>query len=129
VPLRHGRRASAGPRTIDGSAPVPPPRSLWEERPKARAAGSLTVEWTRQPHRAPRQATRHLAVKRVTCTGARRPGGPLLPVEVVAVSAQERRPRRNEEPSDGLLLTSLPVADVPSACLVVQWSRGRWESE
>jgi hypothetical protein len=105
------------------------PSYLWEEMQKARAEGSITVELTRQPHRAPRQATRHLAVKRVTCTGAHRPGGPLLPVEVVAVSAQERRPRRNEEPSDGLLLTSLPVADVPSACLVVQWSRGRWESE
>jgi hypothetical protein len=28
-----------------------------------------------------------------------------------------------------LLLTRLPVADFPRACLVVHWSRGRWEIE
>jgi hypothetical protein len=92
-----------------------------------RAAGSITVEVTRQSHRAPRQATLRVAVKRVTFTGARRPGGPLPPVEGVAVYAKERRPPRNQEPIAWLLLTSLPVADVPSACLVLQWYQGRWE--
>jgi Transposase DNA-binding/Transposase Tn5 dimerisation domain len=106
-----------------------PSSYLWEEMQKARAAGSITVELTRQPHRASRQATLRVAVKRVTFTGARRPGGPLPPVEVVAVYAKERRPPRNEEPIEWLLLTSLPVADFPSACMVVQWYRCRWEIE
>jgi hypothetical protein len=103
------------------------PSSFGEARPKARAAGAITVELTRQPPRAPRQATRRVAVKRVTCTGARRPGGPLPPVEVVAVYATERRPPRNQEPLEGLLLTRLPVADFPRACLVLPWSQCRWE--
>jgi hypothetical protein len=97
------------------------PHSLWEDRPKARATGSLTVEVTRQPHRPPRQATLKVAVKRVLCSGARRPGGKLPPVEVVAVYAKERRPPRGEEPLAWLWLTSLPVVDFPSACLVLQW--------
>jgi hypothetical protein len=67
------------------SGPGNPPTSCWEERRKAPAAGSLPVELTRPPHRAPRQAPRRVAVNRVTCTGARRPGGPRPPVAVVAV--------------------------------------------
>jgi hypothetical protein len=56
------------------------------------------VAVTRQPHRPPRQAPLTVAVKRVLVSGARRPGGQLPPVEVVAVDAQERRPPRGEEP-------------------------------
>jgi Transposase DNA-binding/Transposase Tn5 dimerisation domain len=105
------------------------PRYLWEDMQKARAAGRLTVELTRQPDRPPRQVTLRVAVKRVTVNGARRPGGRLPPVEVVAVYAKECRPPRGEEPVEWLLLTSLPVADFPSACTVVQWYRCRWEIE
>jgi Transposase DDE domain len=105
------------------------PRSVWEEMQKAGAAGRLTVELTRQPDRPPRQVTLRVAVKRVTCNGARRPGGRLPPVEVVAVDAKECRAPRGEEPIEWLLLTSLPVADFPSACTVVQWYRCRWEIE
>jgi hypothetical protein len=103
------------------------PSSWWEERQKARAAGSITIEVTRQPHRPPRQATLRVAVKRVMFSGARRPGGKLPPVEVVAVYAKERRPPRGEEPIEWRLRTSLPVADFPSACLVLQWYQCRWE--
>jgi hypothetical protein len=99
----------------------PAPRYLWAERQKARAAGRLTVELTRQPDRPPRQVTLRVTVKRVTCKGARRPGGRLPPVEGVAVYAQEGRPPRGEAPVAWLLLTTLPVADFPSACTVVQW--------
>ena len=70
------------------------PRDLWEEMQKARAAGRMTVELTRQPDRPPRQLTLRVAVKRVTVNGARRPGGRLPPVEVVAVYAKECRPPR-----------------------------------
>jgi Transposase DNA-binding/Transposase Tn5 dimerisation domain len=105
------------------------PSYLWEEMQKARAAGSITVEVTRQPHRPPRQATLRVAVKRVMLSGARRPGGKLPPVEVVAIYAKERRPPRGEEPIEWLLLTSLPVVDFPSACLVLQWYQCRWEIE
>ena len=102
---------------------------LWAEMQKARGLGSITVELTRQPNRPPRQATLRVAVKRVMFTGARRPGGRLPPVEVVAVYAKEHRPPGGEEPLEWLLLTSLPVADFPSACTVVQWYRCRWEIE
>jgi hypothetical protein len=105
------------------------PHYLWEELQKARAAGSITIEVTRQPHRPPRQATLRVALKRMMFSGARRPGGKLPPVEVVAVYAKERRPPRGEEPIEWLLLTSLPVADFPSACLVLQWYQCRWEIE
>jgi IS4 transposase len=103
------------------------PRYLWEDMQKARAAGRMTVEWTRQPNRPPRRVTLRIAVKRVTCKGARRPGGRLPSVEVGAVYAKECRPPRGEAPIAWLLLTSLPVADFPSACTVVQWYRCRWE--
>jgi Transposase DNA-binding len=105
------------------------PRYLWEEMQKARAAGRITIELTRQPDRPPRQVTLRIAVKRVTFNGVRRPGGRLPPVEVVAVYAKECRPPSSEEPVEWLLLTSLPVADFPSACTVVQWYRCRWEIE
>jgi Transposase Tn5 dimerisation domain/Transposase DNA-binding len=105
------------------------PRYLWEEMQQARPAGSITVELTRQPDRPPRQVTLQVAVKQVTFHGARRPGGRLPPVELVAVYAKEPRPPSGEEPIEWLLLTSLPVADFPSACTVVQWYRCRWEIE
>jgi len=105
------------------------PSYLLEEMQKARAAGSITVEVTRQPHPPPRQGTLRVAVKRVMFSGTRRPGGKLPPVAVVAVYAKERRPPRGEEPIEWLLLTSLPAADFPSACLVLQWYQCRWEIE
>jgi hypothetical protein len=61
------------------------PRDVWEDMQQARAAGRMTIEWTRQPDRPPRQVTLRLAVKRVTGNGVRRPGGRRPPVEVVAV--------------------------------------------
>jgi hypothetical protein len=118
-------RAKCHRRIAKGQAP----RYLWEELQKARAAGRMTVELTRQPDRPPRQVTLRVAVKRVPCNGARRPGGRLPPVEVVAVYAKECRPPRGEEPIAWLLLTSWPVADFPSACTVVQGYRCRWEIE
>ena len=96
---------------------------------KSRAACSITVEVTRQRHRPPRQATLRVAVKRVMFSGARRPGGKLSPVEIVAIYAKERRSPRGEEPIEWFLLTSLPVVDFPSACLVLQWYQCRWEIE
>jgi Transposase DNA-binding/Transposase DDE domain len=118
-------RAKCHRRLAKGQAP----RDLWEDMQQARAAGRLTVELTRQPNRPPRQVTLRVAVTRVTVTGARRLGGRLPPVEVVAVYARECRPPSGEEPVEWLLLTSLPVADFPSACTVVPWYRCRWEIE
>jgi len=103
------------------------PRDLGEARPKARAAGRMTIALTRQPDRPPRQVTLRGAVTRGTFTGTRRPGGRLPPVEVMAVSAKECRPPSGEEPGEWLLRTSLPVVDFPRACTVVQGYRCRWE--
>lgn len=102
---------------------------LWPEMQSARPLGSLLVEVARQRARAPRQATLAVATRRVTLTGARRCGGRLPPVEVTVIYAKEHRPPKGEEPVEWLLLTSLPVADFPSACTIVQWYRGRWEIE
>ena len=104
-------------------------RYLWPEMQSTRPLGHLTIEVARQGDRAPRQATLAVATRRVTFTGARRGGGRLPPVEVTVIYAKERRPPKGEEPVEWLLLTSLPVEDFPSACTVVQWYRGRWESE
>jgi hypothetical protein len=118
-------RAKCNRRLVTGTEP----RYLWEEMQKAHAAGRITIELTRQPDRPPRPVTLRVVVKRVTFHGARRPGGRLPPVEVVAVYAKECRPPSSEEPIEWLLLTSLPVADFLSACTVVQWYRCRWEIE
>jgi hypothetical protein len=64
-----------GPRRL---AKETAPRYLWEDMPQARAAGHLTRD-------LPRPVTLSVAVKRVTFTGAHRPGGRLPPGEVVAV--------------------------------------------
>jgi hypothetical protein len=74
-------RAQGHRRLAKGTAP----RYVWEERQKARAAGRMTIALTRQPDQPPRQLTLRVAVTRVTCTGPRRPGGRLPPVEVIAV--------------------------------------------
>jgi hypothetical protein len=118
-------RATCNRRIANGKEP----RYLWEEMQQARAAGRMTVELTRQPDRPPRLVTLRVAVKRVTCNGARRPGGRPPPVEVVAVYAKECRPPSGEAPIAWLLLTSLPVADFPSACTVVQWYPCRGDIE
>src|SRR5215831_8862920 len=68
-----------------------------------------------------------VATHRVTCTGARRCGGRLPPVEVTVVYAKEWRPPKGEEALEWLLLTSLPVEDFPSACTLVRWYGCRWE--
>jgi hypothetical protein len=70
-----------------------------------------------------------VTAKQVTFHQARRPGGPLPPVEVAAIYAQEVAPPQGEEAVEWLLLTSLPVMDFASACTVVQWYRCRWEIE
>jgi hypothetical protein len=105
------------------------PRYVWEDIQQACAAGRLTVDLPRQPDRPPRPIALSVAVKRVTFQSARRPGDRLPPVEVVAVYAKECRPPNGEEPIEWLLPTSLPVADFPSACTVVQWYQCRWEIE
>jgi hypothetical protein len=110
-------------------ATEPAPRYVWEVMQKARAAGRLPVDLTRQPDRPPRPVTLSVVLRRVTFQGARRPGGRLPPVEVVAVYAKACRPPSGEEPMAWRWLTSLPVADCPSAWTVVQWYSGRWEIE
>jgi Transposase DNA-binding len=118
-------RAKCNRRLATGTEPC----YLWEAMQKARAAGRITVELTRQPDRQPRPVTLRVVVKRVTFHGARRPGGRRPPVEVVAVYAKECRPPSSEEPIAWLLLTSLPVVDCPRACLGRQWYQCRWEIE
>src|SRR5919202_224891 len=93
------------------------------------ALGTLTIDLARQPERPSRPVPLSVTAKPVTLHGARRLGGTLPPVTVSAVSAQEPSPPPGEAPVEWLLLTSLPVTDVPRACLVVQWSRCRWEMD
>jgi hypothetical protein len=76
----------------------PAPRNWWEVMQKARAAGRITVDRPRQPYRPRQPVPRRVVSRRVTCQGARRPGGRLPPVEVVAVCAKECRPPSGEVP-------------------------------
>ena len=104
-------------------------RYVWAEMQQTRSLGTLTIELARQPERPPRLATLAVTAKPVTFYGARRPGGKLPPVTVSAVYAQEPSPPPGEAPVEWWLRTSLPVTDVPRACLVVQWYRCRWAIE
>jgi hypothetical protein len=102
---------------------------LWEERQAARPLGKLTFTLSRQVERPARRVTLSVKARPVTFHGARRPGGRLPPVQLWAVYARELKPPKGEEPIEWLLLTSLPVEDFSSACLVVQWYGARWEIE
>jgi hypothetical protein len=110
-------------------APGAAQRYLWAEMQQTDALGTLTIDLARQPDRPPRPVTLAVTAKPVTFYGARRPGGKLPPVTVSAVYAQESSPPQGEAPVEWLLLTSLPVTDLPRACTVVQWYRCRWEIE
>jgi len=101
----------------------------WEEMQAARPLGKLTFTLSRQVERPARRVTLSVKARPVTFHGARRPGGRLPPVQLWAVYARELKPPKGEEPIEWLLLTSLPVEDFSSACLVVQWYGARWEIE
>jgi Transposase DNA-binding len=94
---------------------------LWPALQTTPPLGQLTVESARQPGRPARPAPLAVATRRVTFNRARRLGGQLPPVEVTVVYAKEHHPPKGAEPIEGLLLTSLPVEDFPSACTLVQW--------
>jgi Transposase Tn5 dimerisation domain/Transposase DNA-binding len=102
---------------------------LWEEMQAARPLGKLTFKLSRQADRPPRQATLAVTARPVTFNGARRPGGRLPPVQVWAIYAIELKPPKGAEPIEWLLLTSVPVSNLPRACLVMQWYRARWGIE
>jgi hypothetical protein len=108
-------------------APGAAQRYLWAEMQQTHALGTLTIQRARQLERPPQPVTLSVTATPVTFQGARRPGGQLPPVTVSAVYAQEPSPPQGEEPIEWLLLTSLPVTDVPCACTVVPWYRCRWE--
>jgi Transposase DNA-binding/Transposase DDE domain len=110
-------------------APGAAQRYLWAEMQQAPALGTLTIALARQPERPPRPVTLAGTATQVTFPGARRPGGTLPPGKVRAVYAKEPSPPQGEAPVEWMLLTSLPVTDVPQACTVVQWYRCRWERE
>jgi len=63
-------------------------------RQRSRAAVRVGRQAEGVHGRPPRRVPLKIAVKRVTCKGARRPGGRFPPVEVVAVYAKECRPPR-----------------------------------
>src|ERR1044071_8227464 len=58
---------------------------LWPEMREAQPLGHLTFALARTPERPPRQLTVTVTAKQVTFRQARRPGGPLPPVQVTAL--------------------------------------------
>jgi hypothetical protein len=102
---------------------------LWEELQAARPLGRITFELSRQADRPARPVTLSVRARSVIFYGARRPGGRLPSVQLWAVYAIEPKPPKGTEPIEWLLLTSVPVNDFASACLVMQWYRARWEIE
>jgi hypothetical protein len=118
-------RAKWHRRIVPGSAQ----QYFWAERQPTHALGTRTIELARQPEGPPRSVTLSVTAKPVTFHGARRPGGKLPPVTVSAVYAREPSPSQGEAPIAWVRLPSLPVTEVPRACTVVPWSRGRWDME
>jgi hypothetical protein len=59
----------------------------------------------------------------------RRDGKELVDVEVNAVLVREGVPPEGEEPIEWLLLTSLPIADLPQVLAVVEYYCCRWQIE
>jgi hypothetical protein len=60
-------------------------RSLWTDMREAPPLGRLTFVLARPPERPPRQRTVTVTAKQVTFQQARRPEGPLPPVEGAAI--------------------------------------------
>jgi hypothetical protein len=116
-------RAKCHRRLVKGKAQ----RYLGTEMREAPPLGRRTFALARPPERPPRPLTVTVPAKQVTVHQARRPGGPLPPVEVAAIYGQEGAPPPGEEAVEGRRLTSLPVLAFARACTVVKWYRCRWE--
>lgn len=91
--------------------------------------GQTTVEVSEQAGRPARQACLTVRTRGVTFNRGRRRGGHLPPVRVQAVYAREESPPPGEDPLEWMLLTNLAVSNFPTAELILQWYRARWEIE
>jgi len=103
---------------------------LWEQAAAAPLAGSMTVNVSQKPGRAPREATLEVRFGTVTL---RPPAGKAHlsaePVIVQFVYVHEPNPPTNTEPLSWMLLTTAPVASFDDACTIVDWYAARWTVE
>jgi hypothetical protein len=102
---------------------------LWEALSAALVLGQTTVEVSEQVGRTARQACLTVRARTVTFNRGRRRGGSLPPVSVQVVYVKEDAPPPGEAPLEWMLLTNLPVDDFPTAELIINWYRARWEIE
>jgi len=81
------------------------------------------------PGRTARQAVCAVRTLTVTLRPPDRPDGKLAPVTVQVVSVRECDPPAGEERLEWVLLTSLPITELPDVLRVVQYYAARWEIE
>jgi len=109
----------------------PEPRRLWDFLDTQPVAGNTTVGIRKQPKHPARTA--HLEIRFAAVELQPPQAWPASrrtdPVRLWAVGAQEVHPPRGIEPVCWLLLTTLPVNNLPEALEKVQWYCLRWEIE
>jgi hypothetical protein len=95
---------------------------------RAREPKSKDNRRRKQP-RAARTAEVTVQASRVCLRGPQRPGGRLPDVAVNAVLVREPAPPDGEEPSEWILLTSLPIETVEEILRVIEFYCCRWQIE
>jgi Transposase DNA-binding/Transposase Tn5 dimerisation domain len=101
---------------------------LWEAMAQSEVLGEVTVELPRGDDRPARQAS--LTIRSATLTilpplnRKQRRELAAIPLQVVLVT--EQAPPAGVEAVEWLLLTTLPIASLADALVVVQWYRLRW---
>jgi hypothetical protein len=92
-----------------------------------RALATLTVPAA--PGRTARQAVCAVHAETVTVRPPYRPDGKLATVTLQAVSVRELQPPPGEARIEWVLLTSLPIAELPDLLQVIHYYAARWEIE
>lgn len=94
------------------------------------APATLTVQAPRRGPQAPRPAALTRRFGRITLRPPRHRARERLPVVPIwAVQVLEEQPPAGAEPVEWLLLTTVPVLDVPAATRGLDWYGGRWGME
>ena len=103
-------------------------RLLWQTVRAAPIRGEVTIDLSRHPERAPRQATLQVSLCPVT---VRRPKNgcndpDLQPIPLIAILAEETEPPTDATPVCWLLLTTLSVDDFEGALRCLSYYSKRW---
>jgi hypothetical protein len=101
--------------------------TLWTVLDQTPPQGTVTLQVPARPGQPAREATLTLRWRAVTIHPPHR--GPGSGVPLTALWAREEAPPPGATPLDWRLLTTLPLADLPTACRYLDWYRFRWRIE